>query len=357
MSRSLGNAVLWALLTVIGVMSAGCSSPAGLAGATPEAREPMAVWAHESIAWDRTLSTGGPEFSGELFRGEIVPEHAFSEAVMSFNAAVAESAGIAAQIRVQRGGAWTPWATLATWGAIIPAAHTKIGFPGGRVAIDELLLEGSAERAEVRVLARGSVTLNRLDVVLTRRLGEGPIPEPSPGEALTLAVPFRPNQAEDPAMRSRLCSPTSLGMLLAWNGVEPAHAEICTRVHDDGFDLFGIWPRNIQASRTFGVGARLARFAGWDEVRAHLAEHGPIAISITAEEGELRGAGYDLTAGHLIVLTGLDERGDALVLDPAYGELRLAERLYLAEDLTRVWLQRKRGTAYALTGERYAPMP
>ena len=38
-----------------------------------------------------------------------------------------------------------------------------------------------------------------------------------------------------------------------------------------------------------------------------------IAISITADEGELRNAGYDLTAGHLLVLTGLTAEGDALV--------------------------------------------
>ncbi|MEM1329743.1 MAG: C39 family peptidase [Planctomycetota bacterium] len=316
----------------------------------PVARPELPTWSHEHVAWTRPISGG----DGVLFEGVIEPESPFTEAILSFNAEVPESSGLAAQVRVEREGRWSPWATLSTWGAIIPAAHTKIGFPAGRVAIDELLLDTPADRAEVRVLARGAVTLDRLDLILTGRSMATGLPAPSTGERLELAVPFRPNKAEDEALRSRLCSPTSLRMLLAWQGVEPGHETVCQRAYSAEFDLYGVWPRNIQAARSFGVGARLARFSSWEEVREHLETDGPIAISITAERGELRNAGYDLTAGHLIVLTGLTESGDALVLDPAFGERAEARRVYLAEDLTRVWLQRKRGTSYSLTGQSYA---
>ena len=60
----------------------------------------------------------------------------------------------------------------------------------------------------------------------------------------------------------------------------------------------------------------------------------------------LRGAPYERTAGHLLVVTGLGPAGQVLVNDPAAhwpGDVR---RTYLREDLERCWFE-KGGVAYA----------
>ncbi len=67
-----------------------------------------------------------------------------------------------------------------------------------------------------------------------------------------------------------------------------------------------------------------------------------------ASWGEVRGMPYESDNGHLIVLTGLTESGDAIFIDPALRDEGAARRIYRAKDLSNVWLRRKRGTAYVI---------
>jgi hypothetical protein len=73
----------------------------------------------------------------------------------------------------------------------------------------------------------------------------------------------------------------------------------------------------------------------------------PLIISIAAKPGQLRGAPYESTAGHLLVLCGLDEHGKVLVNDPAAISRQAGQLAYFREDLETVWLARG-GTAYVL---------
>lgn len=206
----------------------------------------------------------------------------------------------------------------------------------------------------------GPVVIRRTDAVTTR-IDPGLDLSPAPGRRVEWPVPFIGNTVDDADLRSRLCSPTSLNMLInhrAEVGAETtgladpeppiAHADVVERIYSEQFDLYGVWPRAIQTAWTFGIPGRLARFADWHEVRMHLETVGPIAISITAKPGEVRNMPYESENGHLIVLAGLTEKGDAIVVDPALREEDDARRIYRAEDLTNVWLRRKRGTAYVL---------
>ena len=287
----------------------------------------------------------------ELTPRMVLPDSPFTELVLSFNADVPEGSGLVADVKVSHaeGGA-TPWLRVASWGDVPDGWASVTESVGGRVAIDEVLLPTPGALASVRVSTfsgGGPVRGRRLDAVTTR-----PDPErdlsPSPGERIEWPVPFIGNTVDDPDLRSRLCSPTSLNMLVNHRATGVEHRDVVERIYSERFDLYGVWPRAIQTAWTFGVPGRLARFADWREVRAHLEKVGPIAISITAKRGEVRGMPYTSDSGHLIVLAGLTEDGDAIVIDPALRDEDEARRVYRAEDLTNVWLRRKRGSAYVL---------
>ncbi len=305
-------------------------------------------WTHDA----HSLAVSAAE--GEVLgTWTLEPDEAFTHAIVSFNASVPPGAGVRADVAVPMDAGWSEWMAIADWGEPVDRQKTPSRWAGGRVAIDELIADAPLDRLRVRVLAvpngEGDLpSLERIDVVVSRRAPDRVL-DPTPGDAVATATPFRACEIrDDEALASRLCSPTSLGMLLAHRGSTPDYGELIDRVYDAEHDLYGVWPRAIQAAYSYGVPGRLHRFGDWREVRAHLERVGPIALSLRAAEGEVRGMDYDASNGHLIVLTGLTDSGDAIVLDPAFGTQSEASRVYPAHDLSEVWLRRARGTAYVL---------
>lgn len=316
------------------------------------------AWQHETFRIDPADSAlSGLAIDGEGARLLGSPQtleiaRGYTEAIVSFNAVVPEGAGVAALVTAGRASQESTWLRIASWGDTPGDRFNDRQADAARVAIDELLLETPATELGIAFVAfepEGStpVTLARADVVVSREARGRH--RRSKGEPIDAGAPFRRCAVTDePELSSRLCSPTSLGMLLAHRGAEPAYRTLIETVYDPETDLYGVWPRAIQSAFVFGVPGRLHRFGSWDEVRTHLETVGPIAISITAPKGTLRNAPYAATNGHLLVLTGLTENGDAVVLDPAVGTEESARRVYRMDDLSDVWLDRKRGTAYVL---------
>jgi hypothetical protein len=122
---------------------------------------------------------------------------------------------------------------------------------------------------------------------------------------------------------------------------------VAERAFDAAHDIYGNWPRNIQAAFSFGVPGYLTRIVSWSQAEDLIRAEQPIIASIRVEAGQLRGAPYKKTDGHLIVITGFDGRGGVYVNDPAVPDPKLANVVYARDELDVVWLQRG-GTAYIL---------
>lgn len=237
-----------------------------------------------------------------------------------------------------------------------PADTAAPANAGLSTAIDTLFADPPAARLQFRITAvpqqqahNTAVTIRRLDVCLS---AFDPAPAPVPDDrALGPVVnntPFRDNTATDQNLRSRLCSPLSLRMLLAQRGIETDLNLLAQAVHDDRFNIYGNWTRAIQAAHALGAPGQLTRFSNWNQVRNHLETRGPIAVSALFAEGEISNAPYGTQAGHLFVIDGLDHRGDALVLDPALSPEHNARRTYARDELSLAWLRRVKGLAYTL---------
>lgn len=315
----------------------------------------------------------------------ITPGIRFSEAAPSWNLDVPEGAAVWIDIRVGTVATplastesgllyetkWSPWLRVGTAGAPPPSkgesTWTESGVERARVDIDILRSDFDFTHAQYRVSCRSETT--RPLTLQVRQFGVcvSGTPDPSlqaPGThgaqpltlaPVTIAVPFRSQRVTDPSLAGRLCSPTSTSMVLAYRQRPVSVEQFSAAAYDPDAEIYGNWPRNIQAAYQFGVPGFLMRFSDWDSVHATLATGQPIVASIAAEPGELRRAPYDSTDGHLIVLRGFDERGDLLVSDPACGTAREGELTYSRRDLTRVWMERGAGTAYILLPARAHP--
>ena len=262
-------------------------------------------------------------------------------------------AGFRFEMSVFSAGAWSPWLAGATVG--------RASFPGaaGRCdtfacEVDEFIASAPAER--VRLILR--VSPADLDLpfaapwfVSLSAWSPGARPGQPPGSGARLAVPAFSQMDEAAAIRSRICSPASVAMVLAYYGAPIAVADLAREIFQPELDLYGMWPAAVRAAGRRGVAGYLLRFPDW-ETAAWCLEHGmPIIASVRYGPGELADAAIPETSGHLLVLTGY-AGDDVLVNDPAAPRADAVARRYRLEELRRVWLERT-GIGYVL----FAPLP
>lgn len=307
----------------------------------------------------------------------------FRDVLASWNARVPEGAGMSFELRVAKeGAAWGPWLHVGDWGEAVPGERVLV-CDGGKIDVDCFVGAESFSRVQLRARAvrasadtPGRIELERVSLCVSDRFVEHganwnawwsrkhpgyeanepkgcttPAPGGRPGEQqsrrLELPVPYRSQKAEDPSIASRICSPTSLAMVLAYRGVDVPTAEVARVCYDAEHAIYGNWTRATQGAFTLGVPGYLTRFNDWKRVEAWIHAGQPLVISVGVKEGQLTGAPYTATNGHLLVLRGFDEQNDCLVNDPAAIDAEHGQLTYKRSELETCWLARG-GTAYVL---------
>lgn len=294
----------------------------------------------------------------------LTPKQPFHELLASWNVEVPTGAGIWFDVRVGRKAddSWTDWLRVGAWGGGQPNWEATRSTGDAGVDVDYFKSATAYDLAQYRIVAwkgdsrGGDVKVARVDLTFSTRDGLAPadkarIEIPESSWKLGLAVPFRSQKSVAADLAPRVCSPTATAMVLEYHGVKRGTEEIAKRVFDAEHDLYGNWTRTIQGAYTFGVSGYLTRYADWGAVERAIAVGQPLVISIAAKPGELTGAPYAETAGHLIVVTGFDEHGDVLVHDPAGATAAEGVRTYRRSELDRCWLARG-GTAYVFLAKR-----
>jgi hypothetical protein len=254
------------------------------------------------------------------------------------------------EVSVSAAGAWTPWVGGAALG---PAPFAPIPARAGALGSDIDVFTTSEPVAEVRLRVR--LHAGDLPALATARwlvslsAGDGAAPSPSPrlgSGHRSLPVPPRSQMEEHEAVRHRICSPTSVAMVLEYLGARVETDALAAAMLHPGLDLYGVWPAAIRAAGRHGIAGYLLRFPDWATAAWCLEARLPIIASVRYGAGELTGAPIPETTGHLLVLRGYD--GDrVLVNDPAAPARHSVARAYRLDEIERVWLGRS-GVGYVL---------
>jgi hypothetical protein len=125
--------------------------------------------------------------------------------------------------------------------------------------------------------------------------------------------------------------------------------EVARAVYDEPYGGCGNWSLNVAHAATLGLDAVVTRLTGLGEASVLLAAGLPLVVSIAAGPGAL--PGFPLpggTAGHLVVLAGIDAAGDPIVFDPAAADLGAVRRVYPARSFVRAWVGATGGITYLL---------
>lgn len=292
----------------------------------------------------------------------------FTELLPSWNVLVPDRTGAMFHVRSRdaRTGEWSPWLYTGYWGQTVGINRT-IEFEHGKIEVDVLVLERPADAFEVRATLLSfdpsgdlSPTLRRVAAVYSSEVRDEAArrslvgtPEPVEHAPRNLPVVFRAQGLAPANLKSEICSPTSTSMVMAFAGVDVPTVESALTVYDPEYDLFGNWNRAVQFAGSKGLDAWLERFSSMDDVRARVAAGQPVIASIRFGSGEFPSNVMDETAGHLIVIRGFNEQGDAIVNDPASRD-RGEAIVYKADELARAWFGGAGGVAYIIRPPKIA---
>ncbi len=306
----------------------------------------------------RAASFAAADGAEYVFSSPAIACEPFDECLVSWNARHSKSTGFGVEIAVARraDAEFSPWMWIGEWNVRERPAEALLAFEDAKIDVDTFSSKSQWRAVRVRVRVRANdpkqlrFALDALALVPTlhKGLSANPAPtEAAPAGVARMAVPFRSQRVEESALAGRICSPTSVSMLLAYRGVDASTAEVARRAYDSFHDIYGNWNRAIQAAYSFGVPGRLERISSWTRAEKLLATGQPLILSIAAKPGQLRNAPYASTSGHLLVLCGFDAQSNALVNDPAAATAELGQLAYTRADLETVWMARG-GTTYVL---------
>ena len=302
----------------------------------------------------RQVTDLAPTPDGALVSGEFVASKAFTQCLPSWNVDSAEPFTVELRTRPQGADLWTPWLLIGDWGVARRPELVVTACDEARVAVDILEAAAPQDRAQLRFTPSGASPLSpgavRASLVFThegqleqRVAAASTEPWPLPVE---LSVPARSQRAAGEDIGHRICSPTSVAMVAAYHGQRVPTRAMAATVLDPHFDIYGNWNRAVQGAYGHGVPGRLVRLSSWESVAEYLQAGRPLVASIRAAPGELRGAPYEKTSGHLLVITGLGLGGVVYVNDPAAAWPGVVPRRYMRADMEQVWF-RNGGVAYA----------
>ena len=154
-------------------------------------------------------------------------------------------------------------------------------------------------------------------------------------------------------IRSRICNPTSLAMALSHVPNPPEWTETVRACYDPITKAYGSWPLAILWASKHNILGAIETFTDTQKIATVLANNMPIVCSIRFNKDELSHAPLKQTAGHLVMLRGLNERF-ADVYDPAAHDHVDVPQQYDSAEFLQAWLQR-RGAGYIFCARQHLP--
>jgi len=249
------------------------------------------------------------------------------------------------ELSAEVAGEWSPWIASASLGAgpfapLPPDSEVlrcDVDVFTGKLATRvrsrvRLRIDAARPLSSLRWLATLSASDLQMDAGPGARDGAGVEPR-------AILVPALSQMEVPPPLRPRICSPTSVAMVLRHFGRAADPGMLAAEMIHPALDIYGLWPAAIHAAARRGVAGYLLRFPDWASAAWCLANGLPIVASVRYRSGELTGAAIPSTDGHLLVLTGQEGR-DVLVNDPGGTTQAEVPRRYRRDEIIDVWLGR-----------------
>ncbi len=338
----------------------------------------------------RTARVGGHSYQVASWTSPwVTPGHGFTELVPSWNARTPAKSWLRVQVRVAASnGRVSTWKSLGRWaskdGRIKRRSGATQADTVAQVATDTVqarsgvTLRSWQVRVRLAKAPRGKTPrLTSVGAVASAPASAPPTSAPLSTTPVSLSVPgysqmtHRGQNPEYGGGGEAWCSPTSLSMVLGYYGRLPAPAsytwvrktyadrwvnQVARLTYDHRYRGTGNWPFNTAVAGTRLPEAFVTRLTGLRAAEPLIRAGIPLIVSIRFSRGQLGGAPISSTAGHLVVLSGFDARGNPIVHDPAAASNATVRRTYDRAQFERAWLNGSSGMAYVLRDAAH-PLP
>jgi len=249
---------------------------------------------------------------------------------------------------------WSEWLPLAEWGQ--GRQKTFICDPQGSFTKSyqdvAIVKSGLCSGYKIRIRAEDGATLTTLRSI-TVSFGEPSLFVPKPLYDLPsvrlAGVPSMSQQILSHPRAKDLCSPTSvtsaINFLLKNRSTDPVL--FAEQACDQSFDIYGNWILNTAAAFEALQGnyqTYVARLPDFGAIHAQLTKGLPVVVSV---KGPLLGAPLPYANGHLILVTGYDQKTrQVLCMDPAYPTDEQTLTSYPLDEFLIAWTVRRMNLAY-----------
>ena len=225
----------------------------------------------------------------------------------------------------------------------------------GEVNVDTLRFYSKIKKFSLKIkIYNNSKTqkiIKLINVTLTDRDRAPLIKRIIPEKKVDLNIPKISQMIQQVNYNEDICSPTSLSMVLNYYGIKTSTLNVVSSVMDKTQNIYGNWLFNTLYASTRGLYSFIARINSYEELYYYLSRNISVIASITFGPGELKNSPIKKTAGHLVVIRGIDKKGDIIVNDPASKDNKGVTRVYDAIEFANAWFKNKYGTAYLITDD------
>lgn len=173
-----------------------------------------------------------------------------------------------------------------------------------------------------------------------------------PRQMVKLNVPKISQMTQQVEYNQDICSPTSLSMVFGYYGVKIDTVSVACSVYDNATSIYGNWIFNTAYASYLGFYAFVARINSFEMLYKILDAGVPVVASISFGPGELKKSPIKKTKGHLVVIKGIDNKGNIIVNDPAASVNNKVEIVYDPVEFFKAWIENKYGTSYIIADEK-----
>lgn len=285
------------------------------------------------------------------YESDVINTINFSELVASWNCSTSKQSFIEVQIKIQANGKWSQWFSYGKWsdngnnhGSIsnqndslgnmnVDVISTQENYHGTALKFKIILVKDneSVKSPKVNLIAITLTPLKENNEVITPGFLNG---------SVDIEVPVK-SQMVVPEIGNRICSPTSVAMLMSYYGLEIETLDVANGCKDNGSDMYGNWSYNMAYAAEQDFECYVMKCNSIEELRDLILEGKPVAASIkTKNKDDLEGSVMAYPSGHLLVVRGFNYKdGESYIIvnDPAAPVVDQVKRQYRINEFNKVW--------------------